>query len=85
MNLDWEPTADAADDSAQVDYVEPSEDARIFVGNLPFDVDSENLATLFDQAGTVEIAQVSVTHTLFNFQFVNAFLIEFVVNLLLLF
>lgn len=58
MNLDWEPTADAADDSAQVDYVEPSEDARIFVGNLPFDVDSENLATLFDQAGTVEIAQV---------------------------
>uniref|UniRef100_A0A2P2LNP0 28 kDa ribonucleoproteinic-like n=1 Tax=Rhizophora mucronata TaxID=61149 RepID=A0A2P2LNP0_RHIMU len=36
----------------------PSEDAKIFVGNLPYDVDSQNLAELFEKAGTVEIAEV---------------------------
>ncbi|KDP31006.1 hypothetical protein JCGZ_11382 [Jatropha curcas] len=39
-------------------FVEPPEDAKIFVGNLPYDVDSEKLAMLFEQAGTVEIAEV---------------------------
>lgn len=39
-------------------YVEPPEEAKIFVGNLPYDVDSENLAMLFEKAGTVEIAEV---------------------------
>ncbi|KAK4779351.1 hypothetical protein SAY86_006879 [Trapa natans] len=38
--------------------VEPPEEAKLFVGNLPFDVDSEKLAMLFDQAGVVEIAEV---------------------------
>lgn len=72
MSLDWEPTADAAetetgaDDSAEGYFVEPPEDAKLFVGNFPFDVDSEKLAMLFEQAGTVEIAEV--THA---FQFVN--------------
>lgn len=73
MSLDWDPTADAAetetgadDDSAEGDFVEPLEDAKLFVGNLPFDVDGEKLAMLFGQAGTVEIAEV--THA---FQFVN--------------
>ncbi|KAJ7956137.1 28 kDa ribonucleoprotein, chloroplastic-like [Quillaja saponaria] len=42
----------------QVEYVEPPEDAKLFVGNLPYDVDSQKLATLFEQAGTVEIAEV---------------------------
>ncbi|CAI0626428.1 unnamed protein product, partial [Linum tenue] len=37
---------------------EPSEDAKVFVGNLPYDVDSDKLAMLFEQAGTVEIAEV---------------------------
>ncbi|XP_019464184.1 PREDICTED: 28 kDa ribonucleoprotein, chloroplastic-like [Lupinus angustifolius] len=37
---------------------EPSDDAKIYVGNLPFDVDSEKLAILFETAGTVEIAEV---------------------------
>lgn len=73
LSLDWDPTADAAetetgadDDSAEGDFVEPLEDAKLFVGNLPFDVDGEKLAMLFGQAGTVEIAEV--THA---FQFVN--------------
>ena len=40
-------------------FEEPPEDAKIFVGNLPFDVDSQRLAMLFEKAGTVEIAEVS--------------------------
>ncbi|CAO2170021.1 unnamed protein product, partial [Urochloa humidicola] len=38
--------------------VEPPEEAKIYVGNLPYDVDSEGLAQLFDQAGVVEVAEV---------------------------
>lgn len=38
---------------------EPSEDLKIFVGNLPWDVESENLAMLFEEAGLVEFAEVS--------------------------
>lgn len=40
------------------EYQEPSPDAKLFVGNLPFEVDSEKLAQLFEQAGIVEIAEV---------------------------
>lgn len=40
-------------------YVEPPEEAKIFVGNLPYDIDSERLAMLFEKAGTVEIAEVN--------------------------
>ncbi|KAJ4961465.1 hypothetical protein NE237_021375 [Protea cynaroides] len=39
-------------------YTEPPEEAKLFVGNLPFDIDSEKLAKLFDQAGVVEISEV---------------------------
>ncbi|XP_030531307.1 28 kDa ribonucleoprotein, chloroplastic-like [Rhodamnia argentea] len=39
-------------------FVEPPEEAKLFVGNLPYDVDSQKLAMLFEQAGTVEIAEV---------------------------
>ncbi|KAF8390535.1 hypothetical protein HHK36_025062 [Tetracentron sinense] len=39
-------------------YPEPPEEAKIFVGNLPFDIDSEKLAQFFDQAGVVEVAEV---------------------------
>lgn len=38
---------------------EEAEEVKIFVGNLPFDFDSEKLASLFEQAGTVEVAEVS--------------------------
>ncbi|KAA8542202.1 hypothetical protein F0562_023354 [Nyssa sinensis] len=43
---------------AEESYPEPPEDAKVFVGNLPYDVDSEKLAQLFEQAGIVEIAEV---------------------------
>ena len=35
-----------------------SEDLKLFVGNLPFNVDSSGLAELFEQAGTVEMVEV---------------------------
>ncbi|RLN07440.1 hypothetical protein C2845_PM11G24490 [Panicum miliaceum] len=38
--------------------VEPPEEAKVYVGNLPYDIDSEGLAQLFDQAGVVEVAEV---------------------------
>lgn len=47
--------AEAADDG---DYTEPSDEAKLFVGNLPYDLDSPQLAELFSQAGTVEIAEI---------------------------
>ncbi|CAN6197721.1 unnamed protein product [Urochloa humidicola] len=40
------------------EYVEPPEEAKVYVGNLPYDVDSERLAQLFEQAGVVEVAEV---------------------------
>ncbi|RAL47556.1 hypothetical protein DM860_011294 [Cuscuta australis] len=45
-----------AEDSGE--YTELPEEAKLFVGNLPFDVDSEALAMIFQKAGTVEIAEV---------------------------
>jgi nucleolin len=42
------------------EYVEPPEEAKVYVGNLPYDVDGEGLAQLFEQAGIVEVAEVSV-------------------------
>ncbi|KAL6878283.1 hypothetical protein ACP4OV_012453 [Aristida adscensionis] len=37
---------------------ELSEDLRVFVGNLPFSVDSAQLAGLFEQAGSVEMVEI---------------------------
>ncbi|KAE8812354.1 RNA-binding protein CP29B, chloroplastic [Hordeum vulgare] len=37
---------------------EYSEDLKVFVGNLPFTVDSAQLAGLFEQAGSVEMVEV---------------------------
>ncbi|KAL6960504.1 hypothetical protein U1Q18_038267 [Sarracenia purpurea var. burkii] len=45
-------------EESEESFPEPPEEAKIFVGNLPFDVDSEKLAQLFDQAGVVEISEV---------------------------
>uniref|UniRef100_A0A2N9IMA5 RRM domain-containing protein n=1 Tax=Fagus sylvatica TaxID=28930 RepID=A0A2N9IMA5_FAGSY len=39
-------------------YPEPPEEAKLFVGNLPYDIDSEKLAEFFNEAGVVEIAEV---------------------------
>ncbi|CAL9226733.1 unnamed protein product [Arabidopsis halleri] len=46
------------DVSEGAEFPEPSEEAKLFVGNLAYDVDSQALAMLFEQAGTVEIAEV---------------------------
>lgn len=53
----------ASGDEGEGEYaaVEPPEEAKVYVGNLPYDIDSEGLAQLFDQAGVVEIAEVSQT------------------------
>ncbi|XP_059452107.1 28 kDa ribonucleoprotein, chloroplastic-like [Corylus avellana] len=39
-------------------YPEPPEEAKLFAGNLPYDMDSEKLAEVFNEAGVVEIAEV---------------------------
>ncbi|MCL7022543.1 hypothetical protein MKW94_018140 [Papaver nudicaule] len=46
------------EESSEETFTEPSEDAKLFVGNLPYSIDSEKLANLFDQAGVVEVAEV---------------------------
>ncbi|CAL5065623.1 unnamed protein product [Urochloa decumbens] len=55
-----EEEAPAAVEEEEVvgEYVEPPEEAKVYVGNLPYDVDSERLAQLFEQAGVVEVAEV---------------------------
>lgn len=47
------------DVSEGAEFPEPPEEAKLFVGNLAYDVDSQALAMLFEQAGTVEIAEVN--------------------------
>jgi len=53
----------ASGDEGEGEYaaVEPPEEAKVYVGNLPYDIDSEGLAQLFDQAGVVEVTEVSRT------------------------
>ncbi|KAG2242677.1 hypothetical protein Bca52824_095482 [Brassica carinata] len=58
-----EPEATFSEEEGDVsegggDFPEPPEEAKLFVGNLAYDVDSQALAMLFEQAGTVEIAEV---------------------------
>lgn len=53
-----EAEAEAEAEEEEGTYSEPPEDAKIFVGNLPYDYDSEKLAQLFSSSGTVEIAEV---------------------------
>ncbi|KAL9265056.1 28 kDa ribonucleoprotein, chloroplastic-like protein [Drosera capensis] len=36
----------------------PPEEAKLFVGNLSYDVDSEGLSRIFEPAGTVQLAEV---------------------------
>ncbi|CAJ1943728.1 unnamed protein product [Sphenostylis stenocarpa] len=49
---------DAVEEVTGGGFAQPPEEVKIFVGNLPYDVDSEKLASLFEQAGTVEAAEV---------------------------
>jgi hypothetical protein len=51
------------DSDLEMDYptvVEPPEEAKVYIGNLPYDVDSKGLALLFKQASVFEIAEVRV-------------------------
>jgi hypothetical protein len=54
------------------EYVEPPEEAKVYVGNLPYDVDSERLAQLFEQAGVVEASEVSTTPLHLRYPFLAA-------------
>ncbi|KAL8458009.1 hypothetical protein ACS0TY_034944 [Phlomoides rotata] len=59
--LDWdtsesEGAVEAVGDARDADGF--MEEAKLYVGNLPYDVDSEKLAELFNEAGVVEISQV---------------------------
>ncbi|KAJ8536537.1 hypothetical protein K7X08_034938 [Anisodus acutangulus] len=60
FSLDFEAGGEQeeVDEGDAEEYQEPSEDAKLFVGNLPYEIDSEGLAQLFQQAGVVEIAEV---------------------------
>ncbi|KAL5717962.1 hypothetical protein ACHQM5_010910 [Ranunculus cassubicifolius] len=40
------------------EFVDPPEEAKLFVGNLPYDVTSEKLAELFEEAGIVQVSEV---------------------------
>ncbi|RDX94712.1 RNA-binding protein CP31B, chloroplastic, partial [Mucuna pruriens] len=66
----WENQSDSTwgagegDIDGQEGFAQPTEEIKVFVGNLPFDIDSENLASLFKQAGTVEVAEVSASSCL---------------------
>ncbi|XP_071734973.1 28 kDa ribonucleoprotein, chloroplastic-like [Rutidosis leptorrhynchoides] len=55
---DKDVEVEEGEEGEEESYSEPPEDAKIFVGNLPYDFDSENLAQLFNTAGTVDIAEV---------------------------
>ncbi|KAL8043723.1 hypothetical protein ABFX02_08G003700 [Erythranthe guttata] len=57
-NEEGELETSSASDGGSFEEPELSEEAKLFVGNLPYDVDSEKLATLFNQAGIVEISEV---------------------------
>jgi nucleolin len=46
------------ENAEQENGAEFSEDMKLFVGNLPFSVDSAQLAGLFEQAGSVEMVEV---------------------------
>ncbi|KAL1534736.1 28 kDa ribonucleoprotein, chloroplastic-like [Salvia divinorum] len=63
--LDWdeaatdESGAEGEGDEGEGGFVVgPPEGAKVYVGNLPFDVDGERLGELFEQAGVVEVSEV---------------------------
>lgn len=51
-------TEDVEGSGGEDSEAEFSEDLRVFVGNLPFSVDSAQLAGLFERAGSVEMVEV---------------------------
>jgi nucleolin len=43
--------------------VELPEEAKVYVGNLPYDVDNEGLTQLFEQASITEVRLLSHSHS----------------------
>ncbi|XP_042041166.1 28 kDa ribonucleoprotein, chloroplastic-like [Salvia splendens] len=41
-------------------FVDPLEEAKLYVGNLPYDVEGGDLALIFEEAGTVQIVDIIV-------------------------
>lgn len=56
--FNWAEAQDSDGDGRDTDGFVPSEEAKLYVGNVPYDVDSETLAQVFEGAGTVEIVEV---------------------------
>ncbi|BAF24475.1 Os09g0106200, partial [Oryza sativa Japonica Group] len=58
-----EASAEVAEEPKDVEevseYVEPPAEAKVYVGNLPYNIDSERLAQLFEQEGVVEVSEVN--------------------------
>lgn len=48
-----------------------SPDLKLFVGNLPFNVDSAELAGLFERAGNVEMVEVLLFYFYFSYELRN--------------
>ncbi|KAL3628921.1 hypothetical protein CASFOL_027967 [Castilleja foliolosa] len=57
-NLNWGASESGADGQETEGFVDASEEAKVFVGNVPYDVDSGKLAEIFGDAGVVEIAEI---------------------------
>ncbi|KAG8378711.1 hypothetical protein BUALT_Bualt07G0013700 [Buddleja alternifolia] len=57
-NFNWGVSENEIGGQESDGVLEPSEEAKVYVGNLPYDVDSERLAKLFEEAGVVEIAEI---------------------------
>ncbi|KAJ9694432.1 hypothetical protein PVL29_010094 [Vitis rotundifolia] len=55
VSSDYEQDEDVLSDDGEPSF---SPDLKLFVGNLPFSVDSAGLAGLFEQAGNVEMVEV---------------------------
>ncbi|XP_047951812.1 28 kDa ribonucleoprotein, chloroplastic-like [Salvia hispanica] len=56
-NSSWD-VAEEGEEGEGGFVVQPPEEAKVYVGNLPFDVDNDRLGLLFGQAGVVELAEV---------------------------
>lgn len=57
-DFNWAEAQDSDGDGGDTDGFVPSEEAKLYVGNVPYDVDSETLAQVFEGAGTVEIVEI---------------------------
>ncbi|KAF3630906.1 Glycerate dehydrogenase [Capsicum annuum] len=59
--LDWTDTESTefflSSRKQKKEYQEPPKDAKLFIGNIPYDIDSDGLTQLFQQIGVVKIVE----------------------------